>query len=152
MKKVEFERLPYSVQAEIASILFERIPELAHYWSWEYVLQTLIDLPDPIMLQRGTVGLREIKGCEFRANGSIAVKKYAHMTRSGLEPPPILVEDRELLDGWHRCMALATCGRLQVDAVDIKPLLEMDWESWQHGNIPPNAPVRSHILNVIHAL
>jgi len=98
MKEVEFESLPYPVQVEIASILFERIPALAHHWSWEYVVQTLADLPDPVMLQRGLINLSEITGFESGATSLVAVKKFTAMAQQGSEPPPILVEGRELLD------------------------------------------------------
>ena len=146
MKEVEFESLPYSVQVEIACILFERIPALAHYWSWEYVLQTLADLPDPVMLQRGLINLSEIKGFESGATSPVAVKKFTAMAQQGSEPPPILVEGRELLDGWHRCAALAACGRLQVDAVDIKSLLDVDSCCYAAGSpvacSPPEIPFK----------
>lgn len=138
---IEFESLSMEVQVEIASILFESIPALADHWSWEYVLQELTGLPDPIVLPVRTVQLSSLtrKG----STNAVAVATYKKKLAISL-PPPLLVKENELMDGFHRVAAAMESQITELRAVDIQPLFSMNWPIWLNGDQDASIPLKSN--------
>ena len=48
---VVFDELPRQLKVEIGEYLFDNNPSLKDHWSWEYVVQELDDLVDPVVLR-----------------------------------------------------------------------------------------------------
>jgi hypothetical protein len=140
-KYIQIEQLPRETQVEIASVLFEEVPELADHWSWEYTLQEITGLPDPLVLSLEESNLSTLPST---LNVSpIATEKYRRLFLRGQKPPPILLNQTKILDGCHRIAAARLAGQPTLNALQIHPLITMDWATWLAGQTPANAPVRS---------
>lgn len=131
-KKVEIDDLPEVTKDDIVQWLAENIPQLEKDPS--IARDNLIGLVNVPRLMVGKVSLSSLEGWKERTTSNVVVKKYTDMFKRGSEPPPILIANGKFLDGGHRAHAATKAGIDEIQAVDITPLIEMDWDKWLAGD------------------
>ena len=120
--------LPSVTRADLCDWLAESGPDFDH--DPAMVRDNLLGLDRPPMLDLGEVPLASLSGVENRPVSAVAVRLYAAMLDEGCECPPVLIANGALIEGGHRVHAHLMVGRDTIPAVDVSPLLSMDWGRW----------------------
>jgi hypothetical protein len=144
---VKFDDLPAVTKDDIVHWLVEMLPvfqETAREWGWpffdaESLLPFLDGLVDPVWLEVRSIPVSNITGYN-REPSALTVSKYTQMAQQS-EAPPILVDGEQFLDGGHRFAAAKQAGLTSIKAVDIGPLLRMNWKSWLAGETDETHPI-----------
>lgn len=138
--------LPRETIQDIVAVIAERVPAAREFTLGagrpEYLIAEMTDLIDPLVVRLRDMPLDRIKGYN-RQNSELAVRKYVAMLAAGSKAPPILLDGSKFIDGGHRFAAYRAAGKRTIPAVDIGPLLRMDWQGWLDGLPVENAPVAS---------
>lgn len=125
-----FDDLPSVTKDDLISHLHENVPSLSSL-SREEVKDNLFDQVDPPLLEVSDVPLSSLKLTD-REISEPAVSKYKQMLTNS-DAPPILIADGKVVEGGHRAKAYMEAGRKTIPAVDITPLLNMDWDGYLAG-------------------
>ncbi len=134
---MSYESLSTAVQHDIAENLIDQSEYLAaEGWTATDFRELLVDLIEPIKLSTFDSPLGSLlKQAASRGVSDLAVNKLqVRLTISG-DLDPVIVDGERLIDGRHRVEAYARAGRATIPAVDIGPLLRIDWERWTNGGV-----------------
>lgn len=145
---VPFDRLPAEVKQDIAGWVTDNIPAVRADVRGmpEYAVQHLEGLVQgqPLGVRVFDMPIAEIKGFD-RVPSDAAVSRYQGMLAES-EAPPILMDGDRFVDGGHRLEAYRRAGRTTIPAVDIGPILRMNWDNWLAGVADdPSFPVVSRV-------
>lgn len=143
------DRLPPEVMSDIAGWVMDNVPAVTKDVAGvpEYAAQHLAGLTgdgQPLAVRVFDMPIAEIKGFN-RQPSEAAVAKYQGMLGQS-EAPPILMDGDRFIDGGHRLEAYRRAGRATIPAVDIGPLIRMNWDGWVQGVADdPSFPTASRL-------
>lgn len=114
----------------------------------DQIAQQIFGLTDPLTVSRITLDPREINNTN-RATSDRAVATYSEMLKTSPTPPALIVAKVEgvwkILEGGHRLRAAKESGLTAVNAIDVTPLMGMDWATYLAGDTSPDMPLQSNL-------
>jgi hypothetical protein len=132
--RIGIDSLPRESHDDIVMWMTETMPERGDEYSIRHNLIGIVDEP---FLVAALIPVSEIEVSPTRGVSELAVKNYS--ARPSHSAPPIILNGLRLLEGGHRLAAAKLRGDASIYAVDIKPLIDMNWAEWLDGGPLPSS-------------
>jgi predicted RNA-binding Zn-ribbon protein involved in translation (DUF1610 family) len=139
LRTVDINDLPETVQEDIIENLLDEVPRLGSEDA-DTVRDNLIGLVESVPVLVGNADPKILHKKFYmsrlgpnRGVSRLAVDKLKAKLDHGIELDPVLVAGDRWIDGGHRVVAYVEAGRKTIPVVDIKGLLDLDWDAWLEG-------------------
>lgn len=127
-----FEDLSVEVMEDIAEELKVKYPaftDTTKFWNDSDITSFIKETDGLPALKIKQVSPKELrKQFKNRTTSKSVVEKYKKMIQGGVDFDPVIVSGNKFMDGGHRVQAYFELNIPTMSAIDIKPILDFDWD------------------------
>ena len=135
---VKWEDLSPTIQTDIIENIYHNSSYLQNNWNiWTF--KEYVD--DATDLTKFSIEYKNVDDLYNQLEkfgwgiSELNVKKLVDILSSGRELEPVMMNGEEFFDGGHRLTAYKRLGRKSIPTINIKKMIDMDWEKWLEGEI-----------------